>query len=268
MKIPLWYIEIQVGHVWCSCDVPRFQKYEEREKERRLKLRGRILKGLRYKMLLVLSQSLRFHRGVFSYIAASTFLSRSLILFGWFGSPRAHALLERRLWLWLLAWALSRCNRFPEARPHYRPVGLAITCEASTLYPLASRERVCALAKASHSHDAPDAPAAAAVSSPAAKPSEMCIHPSTTLWSSKTLIPLEKLIHRETRPGPSFFIPLSVCDALRTPNFIYASITVRGSLSGNSSNALNDNKTWTNINNFQMVLMISRLTIYRYRIFL
>ena len=33
-----------------------------------------------------------------------------------------------------------QCNRFPEARPHYRPVGLAITCEAfDSIYP-----RVCA----------------------------------------------------------------------------------------------------------------------------
>lgn len=32
----------------------------------------------------------------------------------------------------LLALARAGCNRFPEAKAHYRPVGLAITCEAST----------------------------------------------------------------------------------------------------------------------------------------
>ena len=28
--------------------------------------------------------------------------------------------------------ARAGCNRFPEAEAHYRPVGLAITCETST----------------------------------------------------------------------------------------------------------------------------------------
>lgn len=37
----------------------------------------------------------------------------------------------------LLAWA--GCNRFPEARAHYRPVGLAITCEASFDFVCASQ---------------------------------------------------------------------------------------------------------------------------------
>lgn len=35
---------------------------------------------------------------------------------------------------WLCFWlGWAGCNRFPEARAHYRPVGLAITCEASFL---------------------------------------------------------------------------------------------------------------------------------------
>lgn len=54
---------------------------------------------------------------------------------------RAH--LEERLWLcfWLSLLG-PRCNRFPEARPHYRPVGLAITCEASAPSPrVCQRER-------------------------------------------------------------------------------------------------------------------------------
>lgn len=42
--------------------------------------------------------------------------------------------------LWLCFWlARAGCNRFPEARAHYRPVGLAITCEASFDFVCASQ---------------------------------------------------------------------------------------------------------------------------------
>lgn len=52
--------------------------------------------------------------------------------------PPLRRWLRSRLFLTLLlAWA--GCNRFPEARAHYRPVGLAITCEASFDFVCASQ---------------------------------------------------------------------------------------------------------------------------------
>ena len=53
-------------------------------------------------------------------------------------SSSSSSSLRSRLFLTLLlAWA--GCNRFPEARAHYRPVGLAITCEASFDFVCASQ---------------------------------------------------------------------------------------------------------------------------------
>lgn len=66
------------------------------------------------------------------------FFSNFLPPVGSSSSSSSSSSLRSRLFLTLLlAWA--GCNRFPEARAHYRPVGLAITCEASFDFVCASQ---------------------------------------------------------------------------------------------------------------------------------